>query len=83
MKDMIKGFRAQGKTIVLTTHNMQDVTELCDRVAFLPNGQIKALDTPHRLRMAQGATELTYAWREGDREQRRTVALTARERTKP
>lgn len=75
MKDMMKGFRAQGKTIVLTTHNMQDATELCDRVAFLMNGQIKALDTPHRLRMAQGATELTYAWREGDREQSRTVAL--------
>ena len=35
MKDMILAEKAKGKTILLTTHNMQDATELCDRVAFM------------------------------------------------
>jgi ABC-2 type transport system ATP-binding protein len=34
------------KTILLTTHYMEEADELCDRVAFMDNGRIKALDTP-------------------------------------
>jgi ABC-2 type transport system ATP-binding protein len=36
----------QKKTILLTTHYMDEADELCDRVAFMNNGQIDALDTP-------------------------------------
>lgn len=75
MKEIIKGLRQQSKTIVLTTHNMQDATELCDRVAFLMDGQLKALDTPHNLIMAKGATTLAYTFTDDGREQRRTVPL--------
>ena len=35
MKDIILDLKAQGKTIILTTHNMHDATELCGRVAFI------------------------------------------------
>lgn len=48
MKHMILEERAKGKTILLTTHNMQDAAELCDRVAFIVNGKICALGSPHR-----------------------------------
>lgn len=64
MKKIIKAERSKGKTIVLTTHNMQDATELCDRVAFIVDGRITALDTPHNLIMAKRASKLRYTYYE-------------------
>lgn len=64
MKDIILAEKSRGKTILLTTHNMQDATELCDRVAFIVNGKICALDSPHRLIMSKGAAKVTYTWLE-------------------
>lgn len=64
MKDMILAEKAKGKTILLTTHNMQDATELCDRVAFIVGGKICALDSPHNLIMSKGAATVTYTWDE-------------------
>ena len=54
MKDIIMNLKNEGKTIILTTHNMNDAAELCDRVAFIVDGQIKALDTPHNLIRQRG-----------------------------
>jgi fluoroquinolone transport system ATP-binding protein len=65
MKDMILEEKTKGKTVILTTHNMQDAQELCDRVAFIVNGSIAALDTPHNLIMRKGAVSLRYSWLEG------------------
>lgn len=62
MKDMILAEKAKGKTILLTTHNMQDATELCDRVAFIVGGKMCALDSPHKLIMTKGAATITYTW---------------------
>lgn len=62
MKNIIKAEREKGKAIILTTHNMQDATELCDRVAFIVDGKIKALDTPHNLIMSKGASKLQYTY---------------------
>lgn len=64
MKDMILSEKAKGKTILLTTHNMQDAAELCDRVAFIVDGKICALDSPHNLIMAKGAATVIYTWLE-------------------
>lgn len=64
MKDLILAEKAKGKTILLTTHNMQDAAELCDRVAFIVNGKICALDSPHHLIMSRGAAIVTYTWLE-------------------
>ncbi len=64
MKDIILAEKAKGKTILLTTHNMQDAAELCDRVAFIVNGKICALDSPHNLIMSKGAAAVTYTWLE-------------------
>jgi fluoroquinolone transport system ATP-binding protein len=60
MKNIILEEKAKGKTIILTTHNMSDATELCDRVAFIVDGRIKALDTPHNLIMSKGANKVVY-----------------------
>lgn len=75
MKDMILKEKEMGKTILLTTHNMQDATELCDRVAFIVAGQIYALDTPHNLIMSKGAAKVTYTWTDNG-EKTASTALT-------
>lgn len=64
MKDMIFAERERGKTVLLTTHNMLDATELCDRVAFIMGGRICALDSPHALIMSRGAAKVEYTWKE-------------------
>lgn len=62
MKNIILEEKQRGKTIILTTHNMNDAAELCDRVAFIVDGKIKAMDTPHNLIMKKGAVKLTYTY---------------------
>lgn len=62
MKDIILSERAKGRAIILTTHNMHDAAELCDRVAFIVDGTVRALDTPHNLVMSRGAATVRYGW---------------------
>jgi ABC-2 type transport system ATP-binding protein len=47
--DLVRDVRAKGKTVLLTTHFMEEAERLCDRVAILDHGQIVALDTPVEL----------------------------------
>lgn len=54
IKDIIKALKQQGKTIFISTHNMVDADQLCDRVALLHKGEIKALDTPANLKLKHG-----------------------------
>jgi len=46
---IIETLKSQGKTIVLTTHMMDEAEELCDRVAIMDKGKIIALGSPHEL----------------------------------
>ncbi len=75
MKDIILSEKSKGKTIILTTHNMYDATELCDRVAFILDGKIKALDTPHNLIMSKGASRITYTYLQNGKENKSEVML--------
>jgi ABC-2 type transport system ATP-binding protein len=49
--------RTSGITIFLTSHNLAEVEELCDRVAVISKGEIKAIDAPQNLRTAHTAEE--------------------------
>lgn len=62
MKDLILAEKNKGKTIILTTHNMEDATELCDQVAFIINGQICVIDSPKNLILSHGAKQVTYTY---------------------
>ena len=42
--------RAQGRTVLLTTHYMEEADQLCDRIAIVDHGRIVALDSPARLK---------------------------------
>lgn len=54
IKDIIKGLKNEGKTIFLTTHNMNVADELCDRVAFIIDGQLSLIDSPRNLKLENG-----------------------------
>lgn len=47
--DLIRQMKRDGKTVVITTHYMDEAEELCDRVAIMDHGRLIALDTPRRL----------------------------------
>ena len=47
--DLVRDVRAKGKTVLLTTHFMEEAEHLCDRIAILDHGKIVALDTPAAL----------------------------------
>ena len=64
--DTIRGLRGLGKTILLTTHYLDEAEQLADRVAVLAQGRIVASGTPAELTGAVPATEIRY--RENGRE---------------
>ncbi|RLK54550.1 ABC transporter ATP-binding protein [Actinokineospora cianjurensis] len=47
--DRVKDLRAEGVTVVLTTHDMDEAAKLCDRVGIVDHGKLLALDTPAAL----------------------------------
>lgn len=47
--DLVRGIRARGKTVFLTTHLMEEAERLCDRVAIIEHGRIVDLDSPESL----------------------------------
>ncbi len=54
VKNLIKAQKDAGRTIFLTTHDMTIAEELCDRVAFIIDGQIALIDTPRALKLRYG-----------------------------
>jgi len=55
--DLVREVRSKGKTVLLTTHFMEEAERLCDRVAILDHGHIVALDTPAALIRSLGVEE--------------------------
>lgn len=53
--EIIERLRSQGKTVLLTTHYMEEADRLCDRVAILDQGKVIALGTPRELILSLGA----------------------------
>ncbi len=52
--EIVKQKKAEGTTVFLTTHNMNIADELCDRVAFIIDGDIKLIDSPRNLKLQFG-----------------------------
>jgi len=66
--EMIRAFRDSGRTVMLTTHYMEEAEKLCDRVAIIDQGKVIALDTPRALIRqldAEHIIEFTAETREG------------------
>ncbi|HOK58777.1 MAG TPA: ATP-binding cassette domain-containing protein [Methanothrix sp.] len=54
IKDVIRDLNRAGTTVFLTTHNIEDASQLCDRVAIINQGRIIAVDRPEALRRMGG-----------------------------
>ena len=54
IKNIIKKQRKEGKAIFLTTHNMSDADELCDRVGFIVEGKLVLAESPKELKIKHG-----------------------------
>jgi ABC-2 type transport system ATP-binding protein len=53
--EIVEGMKARGRTVLLTTHYMEEAARLCDRVAIVDHGKVIALDTPRALVASLGA----------------------------
>jgi ABC-2 type transport system ATP-binding protein len=58
MWEAVRQLRAEGITVVLTTHYMEEADELCDRVAIIDHGRILVQDTPAALKSSVGAEKV-------------------------
>jgi fluoroquinolone transport system ATP-binding protein len=65
IKEMIKERQKRGCTILLTTHNMFLADELCDRVAFLDEGKVVAMDAPRSLKLQYGESSVKVEYMDG------------------
>jgi ABC-2 type transport system ATP-binding protein len=60
LRDRVRDLRSQGRTVLLTTHYMEEADQLCDRVAIVDHGRIVALDTPAALKRTIRAEEVVH-----------------------
>ena len=54
LRDIIRKLKEEGRTVLLTTHYMQEADELCDHIAIINKGKIIAKDTPSGLKLTYG-----------------------------
>jgi fluoroquinolone transport system ATP-binding protein len=64
IKELIKSQQTAGKTIFLTTHDMTVADELCDRVAFIVDGEIRLIDAPRELKLRYGEPRVRVEYSE-------------------
>ena len=50
IRDLIRKLNQEGLTIFITTHNIEEASQMCDRVAIINQGKIAAIDTPEKLK---------------------------------
>jgi ABC-2 type transport system ATP-binding protein len=50
IRDLIRKLNQQGLTIFITTHNIEEASQMCDRVAIINHGKIATIDTPEKLK---------------------------------
>jgi ABC-2 type transport system ATP-binding protein len=60
LRDRVRDLQAQGRTVLLTTHYMEEADQLCDRIAIVDHGHVVALDTPAGLKRTIAATEVVH-----------------------
>jgi len=75
VKDLIQAQKQAGKTVFLTTHNMSVAEELCDRVAFIVDGQITLIDAPRELKLRYGKRTVRVEFQANSHTQQRDFAL--------
>ncbi len=66
IRQIILEEKARGTTVFLTTHDMVVANELCDRVGFLVDGQLRSVDAPEALRLKHGRRAVKVTYQDGE-----------------
>jgi ABC-2 type transport system ATP-binding protein len=77
IRSIIKEEAGRGVAVLLTTHDMHEADELSDKVAFINEGRIVAMDTPENLKLQYGERAVRVRVREAGRVKEEVVALDA------
>jgi len=80
IKNIIRKKQAEGTTIFMTTHNMFVADELCDRVAFIVDGKIVAVDTPKNLKLKYGQAQVTMEYTDSGELKSETFGMTGKDK---
>jgi ABC-2 type transport system ATP-binding protein len=64
--EIVESLHESGQTVVLTTHNMDEADQLCDRIGIMDHGKILSLDTPEELKQSVGADTIVTVTADGD-----------------
>ena len=80
IKRIIQKKQKEGTTIFLTTHNMFVADELCNRVAFIVDGKIAAIDTPKNLKLKYGQLTVTVEYAENGKLKSETLGMTDKDK---
>ena len=80
IKGIIKRKKEEGTTIFLTTHNMFVADELCDRVAFIVDGSLEAIDSPKNLKLKYGKPLVTVEYRKNGALEEETFGMTGEDK---
>ncbi len=64
--EIVESLHENGQTVVLTTHNMDEADQLCDRIGIMDRGKILSLDTPEQLKQSVGADTIVTVTADGD-----------------
>jgi fluoroquinolone transport system ATP-binding protein len=75
IKNIIREQNEKGVTIFLTTHNMYIADELCDRVAFIIDGELKLIDSPKNLKLQYGEKLVDVEYGEEGKLQKETLSI--------
>lgn len=60
LRDIIRKMKKEGKTILLTTHYMQEADDLCDHIGIINKGKMVTIDTPANLKQSYGEKNGEY-----------------------
>lgn len=74
IKDIIREQNDKGVTVFLTTHNMFIADELCDRVAFIIDGEIKLIDSPRNLKLQYGEKMVEVEYKKDGASKKETLS---------
>jgi len=69
IKQHILDLKAAGKTIFVTTHNMNTADEICDRVSFIVDGELKVTDSPQKLKSQYGREAIRVELKDGKKQE--------------
>ena len=74
IRGMIRELNSEGLTVFLTTHNIEEASQMCDRIAIINRGKISVIDTPENIKRAMKSSQsVEVAFRETNKEMQKTL----------